>query len=65
MGEYFGLFIFLGIFLMAFWLLIFLIVFLGLWSVMGGLNSLLPGMFEKNDKEEATVEETSAPSADA
>lgn len=51
MGEYFGLFIFLGIFLMAFWILIFLVGFLGYWSIMGGLNSVMPSLFEKKEEE--------------
>lgn len=51
MGEYFGLFLFLGIFLMAFWLLIFLITFLGYWSVLGALNSLMPNLFKKKEEE--------------
>ncbi|GEM_PF-263135 len=61
MGEYLGLFIFLGIFLMAFWILIFLVTFLGFWSVMGALNSLFPAMFEKaeDDAHEAPAEEVS------
>ncbi len=55
MGEYFGFFLFLLIFLMAFWVLIFLVGFLGYWSIMGGLNSLMPGLF---NKEEEQAEET-------
>lgn len=51
MGEYFGLFLFLGIFLMAFWLLVFLIGFLGYWSVMGALNSVMPSLFQKKEEE--------------
>lgn len=52
MGEYFGLFLFLAIFLMAFWILIFLVGFLGYWSIMGGLNSFMPGLFNKKEEEE-------------
>lgn len=55
MGEYFGFFLFLLFFLMAFWVLIFLVGFLGYWSIMGGLNSLMPGLF---NKEEEQAEET-------
>lgn len=51
MGEYIGLFIFLGILLMAFWLLIFLIGFLGYWATMGALSSLMPDMFKKKEEE--------------
>ena len=51
-GEY----IFLFFLLMAFWILIFLIGFLGYWSIMGGLNSLMPGMFEKKEEETAKHE---------
>jgi hypothetical protein len=57
MGEYFGFFLFLLFFLMAFWVLIFLVGFLGYWSIMGGLNSLMPGLF---NKEEEQNEETQA-----
>lgn len=57
MGEYIGFFIFLFFLLMAFWILIFLIGFLGYWSVMGGLNSLMPGLFEKKEEENSSPEE--------
>lgn len=56
MGEYIGFFIFLFFLLMAFWILIFLIGFLGYWSIMGGLNSLMPSLFNKKE-EEAPAEE--------
>jgi len=36
---------------MAFWLLIFLIGFLGYWATLGGLNSLMPGLFAKKEEE--------------
>jgi len=51
MGEYIGFFIFLFFFLMAFWILIFLVGFLGYWSIMGGLNSMMPGLFNKKEEE--------------
>jgi uncharacterized membrane protein len=57
MGEYIGFFIFLFFLLMAFWILIFLVGFLGYWSIMGGLNSLMPSLFEKKEEESATAEE--------
>ena len=51
MGNYIGFFIFLFFILMAFWLLIFLIGFLGYWATLGGLNSLMPGLFAKKEEE--------------
>ncbi len=51
MGEYIGFFIFLFFFLMAFWILIFLVGFLGYWSIMGGLNSMMPSLFNKKEEE--------------
>lgn len=51
MGEYLGLFLFLGFFLMAFWILLFLVGFLGYWATMGALNSLMPSMFAEKEEE--------------
>jgi hypothetical protein len=60
MGEYIGFFIFLFFLLMAFWVLIFLVGFLGYWAVMGGLNTLMPGRFGKEETPEAEVEQIAA-----
>jgi hypothetical protein len=36
---------------MAFWVLIFLVGFLGYWATVGGLNSLMPGLFKGKEDE--------------
>lgn len=51
MGEYFGLFVFLGVFLGAFWILIFLASFVGYWASMGALSRIMPNLFKSNEEE--------------
>jgi len=51
MGQYIGFFIFLFFLLMAFWIVIFLVGLLGYWATMGGLNSIMPGLFAKKEEE--------------
>lgn len=51
MGEYVGLFLFLGFFIMAFWILFFLLGFLGYWVTLSALYSLKPSLFTKKADE--------------